>query len=58
MNNMINLYPLNTLYAKLYPPNGDRILTMTSTHALGCWPDGLELSPGFYPGSYEQHRQF
>ena len=25
---------------------------------LGCWPDGLELSPGFYPGSHEQHRLF
>jgi len=25
---------------------------------LGCWPDGLELTPGFYPGSNEQHRLF
>ena len=25
---------------------------------LGCWPDGLELAPGFYPGSNEQHRLF
>jgi len=25
---------------------------------LSCWPDGLELSPGFYPGSNEQHRLF
>jgi len=25
---------------------------------LSCWPDGMELSPGFYPGSNEQHRLF
>jgi len=25
---------------------------------LGCWPDGLELTPGFYRGSHEQHRLF
>jgi len=25
---------------------------------LGCWPDGLELTPGFYPRSNEQHRLF
>jgi len=25
---------------------------------LSCWPDGLELSPGFYLGSLEQHRLF
>jgi len=25
---------------------------------LGCWSDGLELTPGFYPGSNEQHRLF
>ena len=25
---------------------------------LGCWPDGLELTPGFYRGSNEQHRLF
>ena len=25
---------------------------------LSCWPDGLELTPGFYPGSNEQHRLF
>ena len=25
---------------------------------LSCWPDGLELSLGFYPGSNEQHRLF
>jgi len=25
---------------------------------LGCWPDGLELTHGFYPGSNEQHRLF
>jgi len=23
---------------------------------FSCWPDGLELTPGFYPGSNEQHR--
>ena len=23
---------------------------------LSCWPDGLELTPGFYPGSIEQQR--
>ena len=23
---------------------------------LSCWPDGLELTPGFYPESNEQHR--
>jgi len=25
---------------------------------LSYWPDGLELTPGFYPGSNEQHRLF
>ena len=25
---------------------------------LSCWPDGLELSPGFYLGSSKQHRLF
>jgi len=25
---------------------------------FGCWPDGLELTPGFYPGSSEQHKLF
>jgi len=25
---------------------------------LSCWPDGLELTPRFYPGSNEQHRLF
>ena len=25
---------------------------------LSCWLDGLELSPGFYTGSNEQHRLF
>ena len=25
---------------------------------LSCWPVGLELTPGFYPGSNEQHRLF
>ena len=25
---------------------------------LGCWPDGLELTPRFYPGSNAQHRLF
>ena len=25
---------------------------------LSCRPDGLELTPGFYPGSNEQHRLF
>ena len=25
---------------------------------LSCWPDGLELTPGFYPRSNEQHRLF
>jgi len=25
---------------------------------LSCWPDGLELTPGFYPGSNAQHRPF
>ena len=25
---------------------------------FSCWPDGLELTPGFYPGSNEQHRLF
>ena len=25
---------------------------------LSCWPDGLELAAGFYPGSDEQHRLF
>jgi len=28
------------------------------TGVLSCLPDGLELSPGFYPGSNEQHRLF
>jgi len=33
----------------------------TITVALGvfsCWPDGLELTPGFYPRSNEQNRLF
>ena len=25
---------------------------------LSCWPDGLELTPRFYPRSNEQHRLF
>ena len=25
---------------------------------LSCWCDGLELTPGFYPGFNEQHRLF
>ena len=25
---------------------------------FSCWPDGLELTPGFYAGSNEQHRLF
>jgi len=25
---------------------------------LSCWPDGLELTPGFYPASSEQYRLF
>jgi len=25
---------------------------------LVFWPGGLELTPGFYPGSNEQHRLF
>ena len=25
---------------------------------LSCWPSGLELTAGFYPGSSEQHRLF
>jgi len=29
-----------------------------STGVLSCWPDGLELTPGFYLGSNEQHRLF
>jgi len=32
--------------------------TYGSVHVLSCWPDGLELTPGFYPGSNEQHRLF
>ena len=24
---------------------------------LGCWPDGLELTPGFYPGSIQRAAQ-
>jgi len=26
--------------------------------SYSCWPDGLELAPGFYPGSSEPHRLF
>ena len=25
---------------------------------LSCWPDGLKLTAGFYPGSSEQRRLF
>ena len=25
---------------------------------LSCWSDGLKLTPGFYPGSNEQHRLY
>jgi len=35
-----------------------RVSDSTPTAVLGCWFDGLELSPGFYPGSNEQHRLF
>ena len=31
-------------------------LAMRQT-SVACPPDGLELSPGFYPGSHEQHRR-
>jgi len=34
-------------------------LTLTKpSGVLGCWLDGLELTPGFYPRSNEQHRLF
>jgi len=29
-----------------------------SSGIFSCWPDGLELTRGFYPGSNEQHRLF
>ena len=29
-----------------------------SSGVLGCWPDGLQLTPGLYPGSNERHRLF
>jgi len=29
-----------------------------SSGVLSCWFNGLELSPGFYPGSNEQHKLF
>jgi len=35
-----------------------RVSGSTLTAVLICWPDGLELTPGFYPGSNEQHRLF
>jgi len=28
------------------------------SRVLSCWPNGLELTPGFYPGPNEQHRLF
>ena len=28
------------------------------TYQISRWPDGLELTSGFYPGSNEQHRLF
>ena len=42
-------YNKNRLFETLsYVPSG----------VLGFWPGGLELTPGFYPGSSEQHRLF
>ena len=36
-----------------------RVVTDTNpSGVLSCWPDGLGLTPGFYPGSNEQHRLF
>ena len=33
-------------------------LSLRPSGVFSCWPDGLELTPGFYPGSNEQHRLF
>jgi len=36
-----------------------RVVTDTNpSGVLSCWPDGLELTPAFYPGTNEQHRLF
>jgi len=35
-----------------------RVSGSTLTAVLSCWPDGLELTPGFYPGSNEQRGLF
>jgi len=35
-----------------------RLIHLRPSGVLSCWPDDLERTPGFYPGSNEQHRLF
>ena len=35
-----------------------KCLRSTPSGVFSCWPDGLKLTPGFYPRSNEQHRLF
>ena len=55
VNYKANFYSVSFHFVSLGP------LFFTKKHrsgVLSCWPDGLELTPGFYPGSNEQHRLF
>ena len=40
-----------------YRVSGSALTAVGRFQLLG-WPDGLKLTPGFYPGSNEQHRLF
>jgi len=37
---------------------GHSALAARPEYDAACWPDGLELTPGFYPGSNELYRLF
>ena len=40
----------------IYLPHAFPAQHLRPSGVFSCWPDGLELTPGFYPGSNEQHR--
>jgi len=48
--------PLSRPGDDFYP--GAVVSHLRPSDVLSCWPDGLELTPGFYPGSNEQRRLF
>jgi len=45
-----------------YTPTCRRLLIvglyLRPSGVLSCWPNGLQLTPGFYPRSNDQHRLF